>query len=159
MDIRFAGIDDADALIELDTEVHSLHVQKLPTIFKPISDSKLLREVIEKALENNDVYIIIAIEDNHAIGYVLAAYQHYPETLHKYSQSVLYIHNLVVAEKKRSQGVGTKLIHRTKKLASEIGADYLELNVWAFNKIAHRFFIGQGFNFLTERLRFEPTND
>lgn len=159
MEIRLADINDADALIVLDNEVHTLHVQELPHIFKPISDSQLSREIIVKAFEDENVYIFIAIEDNRAIGFILAQYFNYPETLQKHSQSVLYIHNLIVIESKRSQGIGTKLIQRIKKLGSEIGADQLELNVWAVNKMAYRFFSGQGFNSLTERLRFELTNE
>lgn len=57
-------------------------------------------------------FILRATEKNKIVGYVKF----------KYEAGVVYIRNLIVANDKRGQGVGKKLMQETEKISKKLGA-------------------------------------
>ena len=59
---------------------------------------------------------------------------------------MIWINELVVDEKLRGKGIGTKLFNETKKYAKNNKCDAVELNCWEFNEKALRFYERCGMN-------------
>lgn len=65
------------------------------------------------------------------------------------------VHEIVVAEEARGQGIGQKLMQAVRAWTKQHGISSLELNVFSANKAADKFYRHQGFVEHSARLRLD----
>lgn len=141
MIVRKAENKDIPRLIELLYQVHKVHSDKRPDLFRAGSkkySEKELREIITD--ENRPIFVA---EDGEVKGYAFCIFQpHTGESLVRCTS--LYIDDLCVDEKARGCHIGTELYNYVLAFAAEKGCYNVTLNVWACNENAMKFYQSLG---------------
>jgi len=165
--VRLANLQDIDELIRLLRQIADWHHNGRPDLFK-LGGQKYSHEELSDILQNKNRPIFVAeatkmiegLDDSvkvadsaGLVGYcfceIIAAAEHpvlYPHV-------TLYIDDFCVDEKCRNQGIGKKIFAHVREYAQQIGAYNIDLNVWAFNEGAVRFYEDCGFSI--QRYRME----
>jgi len=95
---------------------------------------------LRRALENPACYFIICIINSIPVGY-LSAYS-FPAVDADCSQ--VYLYDILVEEKHRRQGIGSRMIEELKRHCEADGADHIWLGTSLGNEAAQRTFEGTG---------------
>lgn len=141
MQIRRAVREDIPRLIELLYQVHKVHSDKRPDIFKPGS-KKYTESQLEEILSNENRPVFVA-GDGRVEGYAFCVFQpHTGESLVNYTS--LYIDDLCVDEKSRGRHIGTELYNHVLDFARKNGCYDVTLNVWSCNENALKFYQSLG---------------
>lgn len=85
-------------------------------------------------------------------GYALARLQQQAETALTYGGLVVELDQISVDPEYRGRGLGRQLIDEVRSLASDVGADRLQLTVWEFNRHARAVFERAGFTATTTKM-------
>ena len=151
--VRLAGVDDLDALANLNDQVQLLHFTAEPWEYKePNHDAALAH--FETVFGEGKLIVLLAECDGAALGYLMAEEVRRADNARKHGTSFLYVHHVAANEIFRRRGVGTALINRAIDFANERGLTDLRLNTGTFNAQAQEFFRMQGFdNFEIRMLR------
>ena len=80
---------------------------------------------------------------------------HRPEHPFRHALDLVYVDQIAVDPAHRRRGYGARLLREAVALAQAAGIRRVELDVWAFNAGARRFFAGQGFGVFNERMELE----
>lgn len=152
MRVRNATADDLGTILTLNGFVQRLHAEALPRLFKHPIDSKQSADVFSAILKAPESLVLLA-EDAEPVGYLYAQFQHRPASWAHLASRVLYIQHIVISPKFRRQGVGTLLLSRATDAARSNKIGRVELDVWAFNSEAKRFYAKHGFDVFNERMQ------
>ncbi|HEY3416736.1 MAG TPA: GNAT family N-acetyltransferase [Armatimonadota bacterium] len=155
MDVRRAGVGDAECISALNAEIQEIHRKALPDLFKPAEGGVFPAEQVRELMEDPDIFFWVAEEDGEAIGFCFAAIQRREENTFRYAMEMLVVEAIGVSEAARSKGVGKKLMEAAVALARERGIRRVMLDVWSFNARAHAFYEELGFHNCTERMWLE----
>ncbi len=137
--IRKAEKKDAPELVEILKTIAELHHQGRPDFF--LSGSKYKVRDIEEKIDNPDEVILVAVnEDDRVIGYTMSKIYERGGDGILAKMKTMYIDDVCVSESFRGCGTGHKLMDATVKEAENAGCHNAELNVWAFNDNAIKFY-------------------
>ena len=150
--VRAATATDADQIARLNADVQALHAAALPTLFKPPTRSTLPVAEVRALLASPDARVLLAEVGGTAVGYAYVEIRRRPESGIRFAEISLYLHHLGVAPDQQGSGVGRALMDAVRALAADAGLTRVELDVWAFNARARRFFAQQGFATYNERM-------
>ncbi|MBQ6175267.1 MAG: GNAT family N-acetyltransferase [Clostridia bacterium] len=139
--IRPAEKRDIPGLLSLLRQVAQVHHDGRPDLFKSPA-TKFSAEDLEAMLDEGRLPIFVLTDeaDERVLGHCFC------EILRKEGNRVLtdirtlYIHDLVVDESVRGQGLGGRLYDHAVAYAREQGCYNLTLNVWTCNPAAMRFY-------------------
>jgi ribosomal protein S18 acetylase RimI-like enzyme len=151
MEIRKAQTSDIEELIELNLEVHAIHLQEHPKKFKELS-AEDVRSSLSHFLSQESAEIIVCSNEDRIVGYVLVLIVTPPENPVQKLKPFLYVDQIDVKEEYRRRGVGKLLLDAAREYAIEKGLDFIILDVWKFNAHAVSFFRSQGFETWIERM-------
>lgn len=144
--IRPFNAEDYEKGKDLMAQVHSLHVQGDPTLFRPATPESL-SEYYPTFLNAAEQLSCVAEDSSGAlVGLCLVNLHDHPEG-HPLLADRRYavIEALAVSEQYRRRGVGTKLIERVFKQANFMRLDGVDLSVASFNRSACAFYEKLGF--------------
>lgn len=105
MNIRRAKKEDIPQIEELLYQVHKVHSDGRPDLFKA-GEKKYTTKELEALVQNDEKPIFVA-EDDVILGYAFCVFQYHGNSM--YNKTTLYIDDLCVSEKSRGHKVGTKL--------------------------------------------------
>lgn len=143
MIIEKAKKEQAAEVVELLKYICEIHRKGRPDIF--VSDQpKYDEEDVKRLIDEKDTFILTAAEDGKVAGYVIAELIDGSRHPHMRSVKTLYIDDICVAPDFAHKGVGTALFEEAKKLGKELGCIRIDLNVWAFNEDAIKFYEKMG---------------
>ena len=142
--IRPCTPDDIAFVGELLSDTCNIHHNGRNDVFKA-GGRKYTDNDIIALLERNDVFVDICVADGEKVGYCIQFFRQTDEDSCRHARRVLFIDDLCIDAKHRSQGAGGAMVDAAKKRAAELGCDAVELNVWAFNKGAIAFYERHGF--------------
>ena len=152
--IRLAIEKDFDALNILRKEVNDLHVAGEPKIFKGFTAP--MQEYLRGYLGANPAKLALVYEENSEIvGFAMLEFVNKPESAHAYSSIFLKVEEIGVSKNFQGRGIGNALIEKAKIIAREKGVLEIQLDVWAFNKSALKFYKNAGFENYREYLRLK----
>ena len=138
MTIRKMERKDYRDYCALLTEVHSLHAENRPDIFK--EEAVFPDETaFEEMLADEEQVLLAAEEGGEMIGMCLMEVKT-SKAAHVHHRRIGHIGDLCVRSDCRRRGVGEKLYRAMKEQAREMGLVRIELMVWAFNENAKRFY-------------------
>jgi len=127
--IRKAAISDAENIRLLLIDLgYSLDIEDV-------------RKNIEALEENSKNKIILAIDNDMAVGLITIAWQ----TILHYPAPIARITGFVVSAKQRSKGIGQKLLAAAEECARKEGCSHIELTTASHRKEAHGFYARAGY--------------
>jgi ribosomal protein S18 acetylase RimI-like enzyme len=150
--VRNASIDDLETILTLNGFVQRQHAEALPRLFRLPVESQQSVDAFSAILTSPDSLVLLA-EDAGPVGYLYAQFQSRPASWVQLASQVLYIQHMVIAPKFRRRGVGTLLLSGATESAHSRGINRVELDVWAFNSEARRFYAKHGFEVFNERMQ------
>jgi ribosomal protein S18 acetylase RimI-like enzyme len=103
-------------------------------------------------LDRDDSAVFVA-EAGHVVGIAFGVLRGTPEFPVFQPQRVGVLDGLVIDPSWRRRGIGKRLTHAVEEWAIESGAAWIELNVYAFNDDARRFYESLGYVALSTKLR------
>lgn len=152
MRVRNATTGDLGTILALNAFVQRQHAEALPRLFKFPTDSQQSVDAFAAILKTPDNLVLMA-EDAEPVGYLYAQFQKRPANWVHLELQVLYIQHMVIAPKFRRRGVGTLLLSGATDAARGNRVGRVELDVWAFNSEAKRFYAKHGFEVFNERMQ------
>lgn len=138
MQIRRATLTDIDGINKLLYEVHKVHSDKRPDLFK-VGSKKYTNEELAKIIVDDNRPIFVYVDNDDILGYAFCVF------IKNNSNSLtdilsLYIDDLCVDENSRGQHIGKQLYEYSKDFAQKSGCYNLTLNVWSCNASAMKFY-------------------
>lgn len=138
MQIRRATLTDIDGINKLLYEVHKVHSDKRPDLFK-VGSKKYTNEELAKIIVDDNRPIFVYVDNDDILGYSFCVF------IKNNSNSLtdiltLYIDDLCVDENARGKKVGTSLYNYVLQFAKDAGCYNVTLNVWACNNSALKFY-------------------
>lgn len=144
MIIREGRIEDLEQIEFILGQISNIHYENRKDIFKKKSKEEI-KNWSKEEIENEDKRVLVA-EDNTIIkGILIYKIKNVQNHIELKDTKNIWVDEICVDEKYRSQGIGKLLINEIKKIAKEIGCNKIELNVWEFNERAREFYNENGF--------------
>lgn len=144
MNIRRAENKDIPTLMELLRQVHGVHYDIRPDIFKPTTTKYSALE-LEEILSDANRPILVAVDDSDCVlGYAFCVYKQAVGDIMLTDIKSLYIDDLCVDERHRGEHIGSKLYDAVLALAKKSGCYNVTLNVWCGNDNAMEFYKAKG---------------
>ncbi len=137
--IRKAELRDIPALGRLLYEVHKVHSDVRPDLFKA-GARKYTDEQLEEILQSGERPVFVAEQDGRVVGYAFCIPKQFVGDRSMTDVRTLYIDDLCVDEAARGKHIGTKLYDFVLDFAKRQGYYNVTLNVWADNKAAVEFY-------------------
>jgi len=141
--IRDLKTEDSDAVNNLFLQVHNLHAERRPDIYKKIEKPTSSKAWDYEALVAADNIMIGAEIDGKIVGFGILQICK-PENKILTPRTFAYLKELAVDENYRRKGIATAIYKECVKRAKENGASSLELMVWNFNSDAIGFYQSLG---------------
>ncbi|MCJ8008725.1 GNAT family N-acetyltransferase [Lederbergia wuyishanensis] len=140
--MEVSSTKDYELIATLNKTVHELHVQLYPEYFKEYHFENVKSFFEGLIQKDNQLFLIIKREDE-ALGYAWIELKDYPENVFKKGYKSVYVHQLNVL--RPNQGLGSLLMDKIYEIAKEQKIKLVELDYWADNHAAERFYHKQGF--------------
>lgn len=141
--VRRANTEDCDDFCRIMQQVHDLHVNERPDIYR---DGRAMNtEDFEAMLLDNTRLALVAVFDGCVAGICEAQLKEASKNPIVVSRRTVWVDAIAVDEKYRGQGIGTALYNFIMKEAESFGAQAVTLNVWTFNRSACGFYKKLGF--------------
>lgn len=148
--VRRATPDDVPAMATLNGVVQAQHRGALPQEYRPFDRDAVAAHLLEVAPAR---LFWIAEIDGGAVGFVEVEVRSRPDNPFTVPLTVLDVHQLVVADDARRQGVGRALMAAVEAAAPGLGATAVRLEHRAFNTGAHEFYRALGYEVHTLVMR------
>src|SRR5690606_33044627 len=125
---------DASLLAELNRDVHQLHVDALPNVYKQVDDARPLAEDFRsRVLSNPEMRTWIVEVDGESAGYASAEVRRRPEDAYHPARHYVHVDAISVRPEYRQSGCGRALMEAVFELAREEGIGRVALHTMAFN--------------------------
>lgn len=141
--IRRAGAADIPALDKLLYQVHKIHSDLRPDLFRP-GAKKYTDGELEAILANDATPVFVAQRDGAVAGYAFCVHQQFINDNNMTDIKTLYIDDLCVDQCNRGGHVGRALYEHVLDYARAAGCYNVTLNVWAGNEGAMKFYESVG---------------
>lgn len=150
--IRDGLPSDVPPMLTILKEVAQMHERERADIFKE-STHHPVEDGLREAMEGGNTKAIVAERDGGMVGVLLLRVRAVEDHPSLRDGKTLWVDDLCVAEEYRGRGIGGALMDAAMELARREGAHRVELNVWAFNEGAIRFY--QRYGMKTQRMIME----
>lgn len=138
--------DVKDLLVELEEYILNIDIDKLDRLHEEYRDKMAVLDL--KAVDENNGKCYLALDDNKVIGLIMGCVRKYEEYdyLDYKCPKCGEILELIVSKTARSKGIGQKLIQKIEKYFKSIGCEYINVDVFAYNKNAINFYEKSGYH-------------
>lgn len=142
MEIRRAENGDIPRITELLYQVHKVHSDKRPDLFRR-GAKKYAEDELREIIADDERPVFVALLDGDVAGYAFCVFQRHGDgSLEDFT--TLYIDDLCVDEKSRKSHIGSALYQYVLDFAKKSGCHNLTLNVWECNPGAMNFYRKMG---------------
>ncbi len=146
--VRRADTGDIDKINKLLYQVHKVHSDARPDIFKS-GLKKYTTEELQEILMDDTTPIFVSVDDlGDVTGYIFCIYQDTEGISSLVDRKVLFIDDFCVDSNIRGQNIGSQLYSFIEEEAARNKCDAITLNVWNFNDGAIKFYERLGFSTL-----------
>lgn len=150
MTFRYATIKDYETIAEFSKQAALHHVQNRPDIMRNAPD--LSKKEFKKTIKNKNWMILIAEKDGKPAGCCKALIRSVGDDVWA-PMKLIFIYEMYVDPTFRHMGIANGLMNEIKNIASQIGANQIELDVWSFNEPAVKLY--EKFGFTPQRIKME----
>lgn len=137
--IRYARKEELERVNELRKQVFDIHASNRPDLFKDEFTAEF-QDIIFSIFESDNSDVIIASRDNVICGFASVEYIDRPMSPYSKARRYYHIIEFGVDEKYRRQKVATEIFGFIKEESKKKGFDRIELDVYAFNEGAVKFY-------------------
>ncbi len=156
MNIRIAIKSDLPVIIKMASSMIDYH-HSLDAYYKPSEDYKNLEETLTGELDDKDVALLVAEDNDQIVGYIRGVVEAAPEYIKPKKIGVVF--DAFVENSAREGGIGKQLFEELKEWFATKKVKHLELSVDARNSAGIAFWKKLGFSDYKLRLRQGLTND
>ena len=142
--VRYAARADLARVNELRAMVSALHAAGRPDIFRAGFCAELAARA-GQALDAPNEDIMVVCAGQQVCGVAVVQYIIRPESAYQCARRIYQIEEFGVDAAYRRRGAATALIEFCRREAAQKGFPGIELDVWAFNEDAQRFYEAMGF--------------
>lgn len=142
--VRYAAREDLPRVNELRAMVSALHAAGRPDIFRA-GFCEELRERAAQALDAPGEDIVVVCAGERICGFAVVQYIERPESAYQCARRIYHIEEFGVDAAERRRGAATAMLAFCRNEAARMGFPGIELDVWAFNEDAQRFYEAAGF--------------
>lgn len=155
INIRRAKIGDYPGVSLLMDELHHMHVEARPDVYRELQPRMSYMEY-EQLLETEHRYLYVAelLDQSEMVGYASAQLNVIQNVDLLLDRKLLYIHEIVVGSNHRGHGTGKQLMNVLIELGKEIQVDRVELTVSTFNTGAQAFYEQMGLTVRSSRMEY-----
>ena len=139
MEIRRAKCEDLQGIASLLFQVHKVHSDKRPDIFRRGS-RKYTDEQIKSIIKEDKTPVYVAVSGERVLGYAFCIIEETKGDSSLEDMRTLYIDDICVDESERGKHIGSSVYEYVKEQARELGCYHITLNVWCLNSSAMRFY-------------------
>ena len=140
MNIRRANEKDIDGINALLYQVHRIHAEGRPDIFR-LGNKKYNDEELRAIIAADNTPIFVAVnEEEKVLGYAFCIYEEVKDSTSLMDRKTVYIDDLCVDSALRGQHIGTALYEHVLEESKREGCVAVTLNVWCLNEGAMRFY-------------------
>lgn len=143
MKIEKAKKEQAEQIVKLLTYICEIHRKGRPDVFisgKPKYD----KEAVCRLLDDENYHVVTATDNGIVAGYMIAEVEEKENHPHIRKVKTFYIDDICVDKAYAHTGVGTQLFEEAKRIAKSLDCERVDLNVWAFNTNAIKFYEKMG---------------
>lgn len=133
MKIELAKEQELEEINKIAKQVHDLHVNWRPDIFKSIEEV-IPKEKFKELLDKDEIYV--AKVEGKIIGYATISIKERMNIPGLYDRKILDLEAICIDKEYRNKGIGTEFIRHLINLGKEWGCTDLYLNVNEENKNA-----------------------
>lgn len=139
--VRNAAIKDWEAVVRIMNQVHNMHVEWRPDIYKS-NDNIIPKDIFEKIVSDDTFFVAEA--DGIVVGIIELVFQRIgnPSLV---TRNVIFIDSMAVDENYRGMGIGHLLFEKVRQIKEQKHFDGIELQVNAKNKAAYEMYSKYGF--------------
>ena len=137
--IRLANEKDIEQINNLLYQVHKVHSEARPDLFKA-GGKKYTDEELKEIIKDKEKPIFVYETDGKIEGYAFCVLINHSNENSLCDYKSIYIDDLCVDENCRGRGIGKILYDYVLEYAKKIGCYNLTLNVWEGNDNAMRFY-------------------
>ena len=149
---REAQKSDYSALNELLAEIDEYHRIHAPSVLKKPDGPTREPDYINKLIDDDDVLLLLALEDDTLVGLAHASIQRSRPIPILVPRTYGYLETIAVASSYRRRGIGKSLLQKAELWAKSKGAEKIQLGVWEFNESAIRFYENNGYEVFSRRM-------
>ncbi|SEB25462.1 GNAT family N-acetyltransferase [Paenibacillus sp. 276b] len=155
INIRRAVIGDYTGVSVLMDELHHLHVEDRPDVYRELQ-TRMSHKEYEELLETDHRYLYVAelLEQGEIVGFASAQLNVIQNVDLLKDRKMLYIHEIIVGSKHRGHGTGKLLMQELIELGKEMQVDSVELTVSTFNTGAQAFYEQMGLAVRSSRMEY-----
>lgn len=144
MNVRPATIDDMDALLGLQAEIHEMHVEAEPQRYRR-AGSEVVRARFCELLAADGAEIFVVDDGDAVLGYLVATQERRDGHPLARPRTFVLVDAISVSSRARRRGVGRRLMEAAQAYAERLGVEGVELTVRAFNTEAIAFYESLGY--------------
>lgn len=134
---------DFELLARLSKDIHDLHVDIYPEYFEAYDYEAFRDNFVEEVKdEANEFYILY---DEEPKGYIWLETHIKPGTFFKKEKRTLLVSQISVKKEEKHKGYGHQLMTFAYELAKKKNLNRIELDYWADNTDAEKFYQKEGF--------------
>ncbi|RAP76123.1 GNAT family N-acetyltransferase [Paenibacillus montanisoli] len=142
--MRISRTRDFELLASLNKPIHDLHVSLYPEHFTEYS-FEAMRDAFERFVQHEN-FIFLLVEDNdEPLGYAWIEMKNYSQGAFIKQRKSVFVHQLNIVEKQKRKGYGSHMMNYIYDFAKTEGIEMIELDYWANNEHAKKFYDKQGF--------------
>jgi diamine N-acetyltransferase len=141
--IRNANQNDYESLLPLFKQIHELHVNIRPDLYRENS-TPVGQEYFGSQLADVKQAIFVATKGNEIVGFVVTKEEEITENPFVRARKVIVINSLCVAETERKKGIGKILLNYVIDYGKSLNVDSIELGVSEANSSAIEFYESNG---------------
>lgn len=155
INIRRAVMGDYTGVSALMDELHQLHVEARPDVYRELQ-TRMSEKEYEQLLETDHRYLYVAElpDQGEIVGYASAQLNVIQNVDLLKDRKMLYINEIIVGSKHRGHGTGKLLMQELIELGKEIQVDSVELTVSTFNTGAQAFYEQLGLAVRSSRMEY-----
>ncbi len=142
---------DYEELKKLVYQVHELHYSSRLDIY--VDGNPFPLEYFTRILNDTTAFNYVYVENNKICGLIIATKKNNHTIPILKQRTTYFIEDIVVDKNCRRKGIGKELYYFLKKQAVKENIDAIELNVWAFNEPAIKFYESLGMS--VKNMKFE----
>ncbi|MHC0038804.1 GNAT family N-acetyltransferase [Pseudoneobacillus sp. C159] len=151
--IRNANRSDYESLLPLFRQVHDLHVQERPDVYKENSNP-VDQMFFQSQLDDVKQHIIVATIENNIVGMAVLKEEEIVENSFVNARKILLVASLCVDETHRMKGIGRSLLQYVFDFGKSLKVDSIELGVLEKNSSAIEFYESIGMVTKSRRMEF-----
>lgn len=141
--VRFAEAPDFPVICEIRRQVHQVHADGRPDIYRMPENAENMAEfdrILSEAVSLENYRLVVCETEDTITGYALLRLVTSKNLCMKQDRYYYFIDEFGVERAMRRKGIGTELMNGILAIAKADHAASVQLAVWEFNETAEKFY-------------------